>query len=60
MLKLKTTQIYLDAGDMKRLKSMAEALTNAESRRVTVSELVRRAIREFLARQSRQPKGGSD
>jgi predicted transcriptional regulator len=53
MLKLKMTQVYLDPGDAKRLKRLAENLSRAESRRVTASELIRRAIREFLARQEK-------
>lgn len=51
MLKLKMTQVYLDPTDAKRLKRLAETITKTESRRVTVSELIRRAIREFLAKQ---------
>ena len=51
MLKLKTTQIYLDPTDARRLKQVAARLSKTESRRVTMSELIRRAIREFLTRQ---------
>ncbi len=51
MMKLTRTLMHLDSTEMKTLKRLAQRLTKAESRRVTVSELVRRAIREFLARQ---------
>ncbi len=48
MLKLTRTLIHLDPNDVKALKRIAARLTKVESRRVTVSELVRKAIRGFL------------
>lgn len=51
MLKLKRTLVHLDPTDQRRLSRLAATLRKRESRRVTVSELIRRAIREFLAKQ---------
>ena len=51
MLKLKRTMVHLDDADVKRLKRLAGQTSKSESRRVTFSELIRRAIREFLERQ---------
>ncbi len=51
MLKLKRSLIHLDPLDSRRLARLAGALSKSESRRVTVSELIRRAIREFLTKQ---------
>lgn len=50
-LKLKTTMVHLDPTDYRRLRKLADAVSKRESRRVTASELIRRAIREFLDRQ---------
>jgi len=50
-MKLKMTHVYLDPTDAKRLKRLAETMSRAETRRVTASELLRKAVREFLARQ---------
>ncbi len=50
-LKFKITQVYLDPTDYKRLIRLAEGLSKKETRRVTASELIRKAIREFLAQQ---------
>ena len=50
-LKLKTTMVHLDPTDYKHLGKLAGVLSKRESRRVTASELIRRAIREFLERQ---------
>jgi len=51
MLKLKRTLVHLNTTDQRRLSRIAATMTKQESRRVTVSELIRRAIREFLAKQ---------
>jgi|GEM_PF-782266 hypothetical protein len=51
MLKLKRTLVHLNPTDQRRLSRIAATMTKQESRRVTVSELIRRAIREFLAKQ---------
>ncbi len=51
MLKLRRTLSHLDPADLKRLKQLAARMSKAEQRRVTFSELIRRAIREFLERQ---------
>ncbi|MGD0266050.1 MAG: hypothetical protein ABSD47_14005 [Candidatus Methylomirabilota bacterium] len=51
MLTLRRTMIHLDPADVKRVKRLAARISKAENRRVTFSELVRRAIREFLAKQ---------
>jgi hypothetical protein len=51
MLKLKRTLVHLNPTDQRRLSRIAATMTKQESRRVSVSELVRRAIREFLAKQ---------
>lgn len=48
---LKSTQVYLDPTDYKRLSRLAVTMRKKESRRVMVSELIRLAIREFLAKQ---------
>jgi RecA-family ATPase len=50
--RLKRTLIHLDPADTRRLRRLADIRGKNENRRVTVSELVRRAIREFLARQA--------
>ena len=54
-MKLIRTLIHLDPNETKALKRLAQRMGKAESRRVTVSELVRRAIREYLERA--EPKG---
>jgi hypothetical protein len=51
MLKLKKTLIHLDPTDYKRLHRMAATLSKTETRKVTASELVRRAVRDFLEKQ---------
>jgi predicted transcriptional regulator len=50
-MNLKTTTVHLDPADYKRLAKVAGAISEKENRRVTTSELIRRAIREFLERQ---------
>ncbi len=50
MLNLKRTMVHLDEADVKRLKRLAGQTSKKESRRVTFSELIRRAIREYLER----------
>jgi len=55
MLTLKRTLSHLDLADLKRLKRLAARISKAENRRVTFSELIRRAIREYLERT--EPKG---
>ena len=51
-LKLKTTMVRLDPTDYRLLGKLADTLSRAESRRVTASELIRQAIREYVARQT--------
>jgi predicted transcriptional regulator len=51
---LKSTQVYLDPTDYKRLSRLAVILRKQETHRVTVSELIRRAIREYLDRQTKK------
>jgi len=49
-MKLRRTLSHLDPADLERLKRLAARTSKAESRRVTFSELIRRAIREYLER----------
>lgn len=56
MLTLKRTLIHLDPADLKRVKRIAARISKAENRRVTFSELIRRAVREYLERA--ESKGG--
>jgi hypothetical protein len=49
MPRLKRTLMHLHQADTRRLARLAATLSKTECRRVTMSELVRRVIRQYLS-----------